>query len=339
MADWNKYLGAILFLSGGIFLAMVLEFLLLRRLRKSAQRTVWKADDVIVKSFKGILFVWSVGAGVYFGVNNAPFAPHVVAIVEKVIFSAVVISVTLLVARICVGLIQLKSTHDGHTQSTSIVSNIVRIAVYVIGGLIVLQAFGISVTPLLTALGVGALAVALALQDTLTNLFSGIQVIASRQVKIGDYVKLESGGEGYITDITWRNTVICMLSNNNIIVPNSKIASSILTNYSMPQKDLSVRIEVGVSYDSDLDKVEAITLEAAREVMKSVEGSVPEFEPSLRFNSFGESAINLAVTLRTREFNDQFLLRHEFVKLLTLKYRENDIRIPFPIRTVVMKKE
>jgi small-conductance mechanosensitive channel len=116
-----------------------------------------------------------------------------------------------------------------------------KLFVYLIGSLIILQTLNISITPILTALGVGGLAVALALQDTLSNLFSGLQIIASKQVRPGDYVKLESGEEGYVTDITWRNTAIRALPNNMVIVPNSKLASTLVTNYYQPEFEPFIR--------------------------------------------------------------------------------------------------
>ena len=134
-------------------------------------------------------------------------------------------------------------------------------------------------------MGIGGLAVALALQDTLSNLFSGLQIIASRQVRIGDYVKLNTGEEGYVTDITWRNTTIRAIPDNMIIVPNSKLASTILTNYHQPAKVMSVIVQIGVSYDSDLAKVEKITLEVAKEILREIEGGIPDFEPFIRYHT------------------------------------------------------
>ena len=169
---------------------------------------------------------------------------------------------------------------EGVLPSTSIITNIVRIVIYAIGLLFLLQSLGISITPLLTALGVGGLAVALALQETLTNLFAGIQIIASGKIKPNNYVQLESGQEGYVQDITWRSTTIKALPNHIIIVPNSKMAGAIVRNYSLPENEIAVLINVGVSYDSDLEKVERVTIEVGKETLKDVQGGVPEFSLS-----------------------------------------------------------
>jgi small-conductance mechanosensitive channel len=219
-------------------------------------------------------------------------------------------------------------------MSTSIFTHLTQVLVYIIGVLVLLQSLGISITPILTALGVGGLAVALALQDTLSNLFAGIHTIASHKIRPGDYLRLENGQEGYVTDITWRYTTIRMLANNMIIIPNAKLASAVATNFSLPETDMSVPVEVGVSYESDLDKVEAVTIDVARSVMKEIEGGIPEFEPFIRYNKFDDSSINFAVVLRGKEFSNQYLIRHEFIKRLQKRYRQEGIEIPFPIRTI-----
>lgn len=338
IASWDNYLLPALYLLGGLGAGILIENLVLKTLLRKSVKTHWKADDIVLHSFRGIALAWCILAGAYLGLHAAPFSKQVISIGNKLLFSVTVISVAMLTGRILVGFIRVKSHGGSVYPSTSIVSNIVRIAIYIIGSLVVLQTLGISITPVLTALGVGALAVALALQETLSNLFSGVQVIASRQVRIGDYVKLNSGEEGYVADITWRNTIIRALSNNYVIVPNSKIASAILTNYYLPEKEMSVLVEVGVSYDSDLQKVEAVTIAAGKEVLEKTTGGVRNFEPFIRYHTFGDSSIKFSVILRGQEFTDQYLLKHEFIKTLLQRYRENNIEIPFPVRTVIFKK-
>ncbi|CAD7782745.1 MAG: Small-conductance mechanosensitive channel [Candidatus Methanoperedenaceae archaeon GB50] len=183
------------------------------------------------------------------------------------------------------------------------------------------------------------MAVALALQDTLANLFAGLHIVATKKVRPGDYIKIETGEEGYVTDITWRDTTIRQLPNNIVIIPNSKLASAIVTNYYFPERELAVLVQVGVSYDSDLEKVEKVTIEVAKEVMQEVSGGVPEFNPFIRYHTFDDFSINFTVILRAKEFVDQYLVKHEFVKRLKKRYDQEGIEIPFPIRTVFLKKD
>jgi small-conductance mechanosensitive channel len=182
-------------------------------------------------------------------------------------------------------------------------------------------------------------AVALGLQETMTNLFAGIHVTLARNLRVGHFVKLESGEEGFIDDIGWRTTRIRMLPNAIVVVPNSRLAQSVVTNYDLPSRDMAVLVQVGVHYASDLEHVERVTCEVGADVMRTVSGGVTEFEPFIRYHTFGESSINFSVILRGREFTDQFLIKHEFIKRLHERYQQEGIEIPFPIRTIHIKKE
>jgi small-conductance mechanosensitive channel len=214
-------------------------------------------------------------------------------------------------ARVSIGLFDLKARKSrGDTPTISLFGNIIKLGVYILGILVILQSLGISITPVLTALGVGGLAVALALQETLSNLFAGLQIIAARQIKPGDYVHLDTGEEGYVTDVTWRNTTIRAIPNNMVIVPNAKLASAILTNFHQPAREMLVYVTVGVHYNSDLEHVEQVTLEVANDVQASV------------YNEFGDSAINFKVVLSVDEFYDSYEITHQFVKRLKRRYNE-----------------
>ena len=159
----------------------------------------------------------------------------------------------------------------------------------------------------------------------------------SGQIRIGDYVKLDSGAEGHVADFNWRATSIRMLANNIVIVPNTKLAQATVTNFYQPTRELGVSIEVGVHYQSDLARVEHVTLEVAREVIAEVPGGVKGFEPAVRFHTFGPAAIGFSVSIRGHEFTDQFLLKHEFVKRLHARYAREGIVIPYNVTPLDMR--
>ena len=181
------------------------------------------------------------------------------------------------------------------------------------------------------------MAVALALQDTLSNLFAGCYLTMARQVRVGDYVKLDSGHEGFVHDIGWRATTLRMLPNTVVLVPNKKLGEAIITNYDLPDKELVVTLEIGVAYDSDLNQVEQVTVDVARAVMKTAPGGVPSWEPMVRYHTFGDSSIQGTVVLRAKTFVDQFAIKHEFIKQLHARYQREGIIIPFPSQTVYTK--
>jgi small-conductance mechanosensitive channel len=330
---------SVVFVFTGLIAGLIFEKIIFKRLRQLSLRTKWEGDEIIMNALRGIAIFWFFSAGAYAALLNIPMGETLLNIMQKILVAAVIFSATLFLTKIVVGFIGLYARKkEGILPSTTIITNLARLLIFVLGVLIILQSLGISITPVLTALGVGGLAVALALQDTLSNLFSGLYLIVSRQIKPGDYIKLDSGEEGYVADISWRNTTIRALSNNMIVVPNSKLAAAIIINYYQPGREMGLIIPVGVNYDSDLEFVEQVTLDVAKEVMRLTPGSVPEFEPAVRFHTFGESSINFSVVLRVREFVDQYLLKHHFIKRLHERYRREGIEIPYPIRTVYLKE-
>ncbi|MEW6444313.1 MAG: mechanosensitive ion channel family protein [bacterium] len=334
------WLPPLAFIAAGAALGIFAETVVFRKIRKIAATAKWESARVTAAAFRGMPFFWFLLAGLYGASARADLGDEPSLLIEKTLSVLIILSLTVVAARIATGLVKLSSQRAGVVfLSASIFVNLTRIVVLAIGILTALQSIGVPITPLFTALGIGGLAVALGLQDTLSNLFAGIQVIASEQVRPGDYVKLESGDEGYVTDMSWRYTTIQSLPNNRVIVPNAKLASAIVTNYHLPDKELAVLVQVGVSYGSDLEEVERVTIEVARAVMREVAGGIPAFSPFIRYHTFGEFSVNFSVILRGREFVDQYLIKHEFLKRLHRRYREEGIEIPFPVRTVHLKQD
>ena len=320
-----------------LLIGLALNRIVLVKLRGLADKTRWGGDQMIIDSFGRMPFYWCVLAGLYIVSGDLALRPDFASALRKILLTLVIISVTTFCARVVSGFVMLYARRlEVGFGSTSIFINLARAVVFTLGALVVLQSLDIAVTPLLTALGVGGLAVALALQSTLSDLFAGLQIIASRQVRPGDYVKLDSGEEGYVSDITWRNTSIRSLPNNMIVVPNSKMASSLVTNYYQPDKEMAVLMQVGVGYGSDLERVEQVTNEVSKEIMREIQGGISEFEPFIRYHTFDNSSINFTVILRAREYTDQHLIKHEFIKRLHDRYRREGIEIPFPIRTLYL---
>lgn len=215
--------------------------------------------------------------------------------------------------------------------------NIVAIVIYVVGILIILSGLGVEVGPLVAGLGIGGLAVALALQDTLSNFFAGVYLTAEQPIRVGDFIEISETEKGYVEEIGWRSTKIKTVENNILIIPNSKLANAVIKNYEVPESELAFWVPVGVSYKSELDKVEKIVVKVAKEVMK-VEGGVPDFEPYVRFKEFGESSINFNVGLKARTRSDMFRLRHEFIKKLKKAFDKEGIEIPYPQMDVHLDK-
>jgi small-conductance mechanosensitive channel len=194
----------------------------------------------------------------------------------------------------------------------------------------VLQQLDVKVTPVLASLGVLWLAVALALQDTLSNMFAGLYVIADQPVRVGDYVRLENGDRGRVDSIGWRTTRIRTLANITITVPNSKLAQSIITNFSQPEPEQSIVVPLAVAYGADLEEVERLTCDVARDVLTAVQGEIELISPFVRYSGFGEKGIELSVTLKVKPSIDRFLVTHELVKHLQKRFLAEGIQISSP---------
>lgn len=329
--------------AGGLIVAsavigLVMEKYVLHRLELLTRQTSWEGDEIIVTSLKGLTLYSFLLAGIYVALRRLPLDEQAHHFAGKLILVILLLLVTVLMMRLASGFV-LHYAKKAVLPSPSIFTNLAKVTAFSIGILIILQSLGISITPMLTALGVGGLAVALALQDTLSNIFSGLQIIATRQIRQGDYIRLGGGEEGYVTDITWRNTLVRALANNLVLIPNSKLAGAIVTNYHLPDMDMGVLVQVGISYDSDLEKVEQVTIDVARELLKEVQGGVSTFDPFIRYHTFADFSIDFTVILRCQEYVDQYLVKHEFVKRLHRRYRDEGIEIPFPIQTIHLKKQ
>jgi small-conductance mechanosensitive channel len=325
-------------LASGLLAAFALR-ILLRWLGRHADRTRWSGDDVIVHALRAVVPWAAVVGGVAGAAAVLPLTRTVQHTTNQVLTVLLIFVATVSAARVVAGLVRtVTQSRSGVAGSATIFVNITRILVLAIGFLVVLQTLGISIAPLLTALGVGGLAVALALQDTLANLFAGIHILASKTVQPGDYIKLSSGEEGYVEDINWRQTTIRNLSNNLVVLPNGQLAQANMTNFMRPEEQLTILVQVGVAYDSDLEHVERVTNEVIAETMTEVEGAVPDHEPIIRFHTFGDSRIGFTVILGVGEFSDQYRIKHEFIKRLHKRYRAEGIRIPAPARTVALQQ-
>lgn len=278
--------------------------------------------------FRGIPTLLGILIGLYIAMEILVIPPRPLLFLQRVFHSIVIMSLTLMVAHLGSGYLKHKlGKASENFASTSILATTIDITVYAIGVLVLLESFGISISPLITALGVGGLATALALQDTLANLFSGINILVSKQIKMGDFVKLSTGEEGHVVDMNWRNTTMKTRTENMTVIPNKQIASSIITNYAQPFSECSISIPLGVSYGSNLEQVEKFAVMVAKEILQETKGGVESFEPFIRYSNFAEVGINFNVIMKIKTVTDQELIRHEFIKRIYNRYQEEKIII------------
>ena len=329
----QRWLLALCVLLLGLGAGWLLRRWLLGRLRALAARTATRADDFLLEASRGL---WAPGIlmlSAVLALRVAPLGVDLRSALARLALSGFLALAVVLAARFASAALA-GPTSVGLPGRPTLLQTAARLAIFAAGSLLVLDNLGVEVTSLLTALGVGSLAVGLALQPTLANFFAGLHLSMAQPIRVGDFVELEDGTQGHVADIGWRATKLRQLANNLVIVPNSRLAEMRLINYSMPDSPQAVLVAVGVAYGSDLERVERVTVEVAREVQRELPQADPSHEPFLRFGAFGESAIEFNVILRSVAFTDRWPLIHEFVRRLDRRYRVEGIEIPFPQRVV-----
>jgi len=353
MSDWlHAETTRSILVSIGIFVVAAIVAAFLRvflgpLFRRATVRTKSEVDDIIINALQRPL-LWAVllvGSWLalrnptYWTVSTFPYVDKGAGILGVLLLVYAGLRVFNAIAEWYGEEAAEKSDRPREVRARAVVGRkVLNIAILVIGILVILGQLGVKIGPLLGALGIGGLAVALALQDTLANLFAGIYMMVDRPITVGDFIKLESGEEGFVEEIGWRNTKVRMWANNIVVIPNSKLSQSVLTNYYLPRQEMSVYIRCGVAYDSDLEHVERVCVEVGQEVMAKIPGCAKDWTPVVRYKEFADFSINFLVVLRVEDFAAQYLLAHEYMKALHRRFDKEGIEIPFPIRTVIMRQ-
>ena len=208
------------------------------------------------------------------------------------------------------------------------------VVIYGLGGLLILDLLSINISPLIAGLGLGGLAVALAIQPTLSNLFAGTYVMTEGVVSPGDYIQLEGSVAGYVVDVGWRSTRIRTWTNNLVVIPNSKFADTIITNYDRPDPPVNVFLTSRVGYESDLHKVERVCHEVMEQVLDESPDGVKEYGAWFAFDGFGESNVDFWLFVQAKDRLSSFPLQSTLVRRLHQRFRDEGIVINYPVRAV-----
>jgi small-conductance mechanosensitive channel len=322
--------------------ALLLRALLLSVLRRWAGTPDGWASLAHAIRLPSIL--WAIVLGLWVGIEFASQSESLPGRLSQqvslVLEVAVILSVTITVANVLSTLIRRVSERQAlGGPITGLGQSVARGVVFIVGSLVLLGAFGVQITPILTALGVGGLAVALALQDTLSNLFAGVHLLADKPIRVGDYVKLADTVEGHVEDIGWRSTRVRMLQNVVVTIPNKKVAESIITNYDMPEPRLALLIRVAVDYGSDPDLVERALVEEATRAAGEVPGLLGVPAPSARLiPGFGDFSLDFTLVCHVTSFTDQFLVQHELRKRILRRLGTEGIQIPVQVRGAELRR-
>lgn len=331
-----------------IVLSQVVVFAFDKVLRAFTRRTRTILDDLMIEALRRPIFLFVFVVGLYAALTSASFLNPYQEVINRGLLAVELALVVYGTNRIAGALATWYAREVApKTESTlderllPIVRRIATALIYGIGGLMVVRALGLDVSPILAGLGIGGLAVALALQPTLNNLIAGAFTVSESKIGLGDYIRLEDGQrpEGVVADIGWRTTKIRTIENNIVVVPNARLADSVVTNFGAPSPETVVVVSGGVSYESDLEQVQKVVEKTAREVVQQSPTTVVGSEPLVFFRAFGDSNIEFEVVLRIQSKLDQRIVRSTLVKNLHQRFREEGIQMNYPVRRLIYTPE
>lgn len=340
MEKWWDLVGPLAIFAVTLALAWGVRRFALGALKGWAGRKESRPGIILSEALHGPTMVWVFIVALHPALQALDLSPKTAEWAAEIIAVLWITSLTLMGARLAGDLVRHYGDQvPGALPVTTLTQTLAQIAVVALGVVLLMSSLGLRITPILTALGVGGLAVALALQDTLSNLFGGFYVAVARQIRLGDYIRLSSGEEGYVSDIGWRSTTIRALANNVVIIPNAKLAQAIVTNFYLPERRMSSSVSVAVPYDCDPDHIEQILLEIGVEAASEVPGLLAEPAPGVSFDpGFGEYALGFTLNYHIAEFANQYGVRHELRKRIFRRFRAEGIEIPYPARSVYLRE-
>lgn len=313
---------------GGIVVGAIAYVCIVRPLRRATAQHGWHALETVTSIIGTVVILWGALAGLYVGMDHVTLSTREATFLDRAIGALFVFSLMWIAARIAGAWIEAFGARSEHKLfSVSLYSTLVQGAILVIGLLTVLSSMGIAIAPLLTTLGLGGLAVALALNDTLSNLFAGVQIVAARQLRIGDYVKFDFA-EGEVVDVHWHNTTIRDTENNLIIVPNSKINTSPFTNYSMCVSALMIPVNATLPWKGPMSALRSIATEAARQAVTEVAGKLDAENAQVFLAAVNETNVQITALLPIGHIDNRLRAVSAFLRRLHDGAREANMGLP-----------
>ena len=333
-ASLPPYLAAALtvlisFIVGGIIVNLLSKYLHRKAKRHSNN------SELVKRTTRPVLLL-TLFTGLYHATTYLSLSYNADQFIDGVAYTGIVILIAYILTQTAKLLIRRHVQGDVIGEhAPKFLGNVVGIIIFVPAVLIILARFNIEITPILATLGVGSLAVGLALQGTLGNFFAGLRLISEKPIKVGDYVEiLERNVEGFIEDIGWSTTRVRTIRDNIVVVPNSSFVESNLFNSSLPRPESTVLLETGVSYDEDLEHVEQVCKEVISYIQDTHDDAVSDHEPWVRFKSFDDSNISVRLGIRVTSYDKRYGVFHELIKALKARFDEEDIEISWPIRKI-----
>ncbi len=316
--------------------------LLLRLLTKLVTaRTKTNIDDIIIRNVHQPVAWVIFSALLYVAVAPLPLANGLAVFVNEVLLTANILALGFLAHRVVRAVFTIwRQEFATRTETTlddtmlPILSKFSIVTVWAVAAIIALGAWGVQIGPFLAGLGIAGLAVGLALQGTLSNIFGGVSLAFDHAYKVGDKVKLADGTVGVVHDISLRSTQVRTYDGDLVMVPNGKIAADNIYTYAQPAKQSRGSVEFGVVYGADVEKVKKLVLKT----LKGIEKVLDDPEPAVWFIDMGAYALNMRAYFWLADYNDVWVTEREATGRIYEALNKAGIGIPFPTQTVHVKK-
>ena len=314
---------------------------LFRLLVKIADRTKTDLDQKVIDIVKWPFFIIVLLYGVILSVTMLEPSDTVLRILSIAYRAFTIILVAIIAVKVFKNVIILylkvlsrKTETQADDVLVPVFGKIITVVIWIVAGVMFLDTFGVDVTVFVAGMGIAGLVIAFAAQDTLSNFFAGIMILLDRPFKVDDWILMDD--KVYqVKDIGLRSTrLLHSFTNQLVTIPNNRISDHIFANLNEPDFKGRTTVSVGVSYDSDPDKVADILMDVVKRHPDTFEDD--DHVTFHRFNEFGDSALLFAVTFWVRDFNDQWRVASEIRNTLYKRFEREDIEIPFPQRVVHM---
>ncbi len=337
----NPYLVALIYLVVLFVVIKISVFILEKIILTASKKTKTDLDDIIVEKSNRPLTIIIFLIGLRLSIDKLPISEKLLSNINMAINSLAAIVVMYIIYTISNLIFQrswkqlAKRTktkpNDAMMQLTT---GTLKVVLIFFGIMYVLNIWGVEIGPLLTGLGIGGIAVAFALQSSLSNVFSGVSIILDKSINVGDLVNLDGGASGKIIKIGLRATKIKTYDNEIVIVPNSKLADGYIHNVAQPEPKTRLVVPFSVAYGADVDKVKKLIMKE----IKKVNGIESDPEPSIKFVEMADSSLNFKAYFFVKTFDIKLSALDEANTRIYNALNKAGIEIPFPQLDVNIKK-
>jgi len=338
-SDVASVLLAAAILLSSLSLAYILNFFIRRVGKKLASGTRTSLDDEAIKALGGPLQFLIVALGAYMAVHFVSGLPEgTYGLLDALLAVALIFIAAYFVsnlAAVAIGWYEKRlNVNTGSRLDASLASFIKRLAtatIYVVAILMAIDRFT-DITPLLASLGVAGIAVALAAQELLSNVFGAFAILTDRPYKVGDRIELAGGEYGDVIDIGLRSTRMRTLDNKVIIIPNADISKSRINNYSEPDSMLRYTVNIAIAYGSDVEKASGILLDIAA----GIDGALKDPAPLVYVDGLGDFSVNLVMLVWGKDFRENWDIPDKVYRQALKRFAAEGIVIPYPVTSVLL---